>query len=167
MQSREMQAMLIGRLMILLAVANGTPVFGKKLLGNLFAAPLDGGVRFIDRRPLFGTSKTIRGIVLSVLATSLAAPLVGLDWKVGTITASGAMAGDLLSSFVKRRLGLTPSSMAIGLDQIPESLIPLILCRLQLPITVFDVAIGVILFFVGELILSRLLFMAHVREQPF
>ena len=77
------------------------------------------------------------------------------------------MAGDLLSSFVKRRLGLPPSSMAIGLDQIPESLIPLILCRLQLPVTAFDIAAGVTLFFIGELILARLLFMANVREQPF
>jgi CDP-2,3-bis-(O-geranylgeranyl)-sn-glycerol synthase len=162
-----MQAMLIGRLVVLLAMANGAPVLAKKLMGNRFAAPLDGGIRFMDGRPLFGSSKTIRGIVLSVVTTSLAAPLAGLDWKLGALTATGAMAGDLFSSFVKRRLGLPPSSMAIGLDQIPESLIPLILCRLQLPVTAFDIAVGVTLFFIGELILSRLLFMAHVREQPF
>ena len=159
--------MLIGRLVVLLAMANGAPVLAKKLMGNRFAAPLDGGMSFIDGRPLFGTSKTVRGIVLSVLTTSLGAPLVGLDWKLGALTATGAMGGDLFSSFVKRRLGLPPSSMAIGLDQIPESLIPLILCRLQLPVTAFDIAVGVTLFFIGELILSRLLFMAHVREQPF
>jgi CDP-2,3-bis-(O-geranylgeranyl)-sn-glycerol synthase len=162
-----MQAMLIGRLVVLLAMANGAPVLAKKLMGNLFAVPLDGGVAFMDGRPLFGTSKTIRGIVLSVATTSLAAPLAGLDWKLGALTATGAMAGDLFSSFVKRRLDLPPSSMAIGLDQIPESLIPLILCRLQLPVTALDIAVGVTLFFIGELILSRLLFMAHVREQPF
>ena len=159
--------MLIGRLVVLLAMANGAPVLAKKLMGNLFAAPLDCGMPFMDGRPLFGTSKTIRGIVLSVVTTSLGAPLVGLDWKLGALTATGAMVGDLFSSFVKRRLGLPPSSMAIGLDQIPESLIPLILCRLQLSVTAFDIAVGVTLFFIGELILSRLLFMAHVREQPF
>jgi CDP-diglyceride synthetase len=159
--------MLIARLVLLLAIANGAPVLAKKLLGKLCAAPLDGGLSFIDGRPLFGTSKTVRGIVLSVLTTSLCAPLVGLDWKVGAITATGAMAGDLLSSFVKRRLGLPSSSRATGLDQIPESLIPLVLCRLQMPITFFDIAVVVTLFFIGELLLSRLLFMAHVREQPF
>jgi CDP-2,3-bis-(O-geranylgeranyl)-sn-glycerol synthase len=116
-----MQAMLIARLVLLLAIANGAPVLAKKLLGNLCAAPLDGGMSFFDGRPLFGTSKTLRGIVLSVLATPLGAPLVGLDWKVGTMTATGAMAGDLFSSFVKRRLSLPPSSMAIGLDQIPDA----------------------------------------------
>jgi hypothetical protein len=162
-----MQAVLIGRLVVLLAVANGTPVLAKKLIGNLFVAPLDGGTLFTDGRPLLGASKTIRGVVLSILTTSLCAPFLGLDWTLGALTAAGAMAGDLLSSFVKRRLGLPPSSMAIGLDQIPESLIPLLLCRLQLSVTVLDVAVGVIVFFFGELILSRLLFMAHVREQPF
>jgi hypothetical protein len=59
---------------------------------------------------------------------------------------------------VKRRLGMPPSSQAIGLDQIPESLIPLLACRLLLPITAPDVAIATILFFAGELVLSRLLF---------
>ena len=34
------------------------------------------------------------------------------------------MAGDLFSSFVKRRLRLASSSMAIGLDHIPESSFP-------------------------------------------
>jgi hypothetical protein len=37
--------------------------------------------------------------------------------------------GAPLSSFIKRRLALVPSSQAIGLDQIPESLFPLLACR--------------------------------------
>ena len=39
---------------------------------------------------------------------------------IGLLVAATAMAGDLLSSFLKRRLALAPSSQAIGLDQIPE-----------------------------------------------
>jgi hypothetical protein len=78
-----------------------------------------------------------------------------------------AMAGDLFSSFVKRRLGLPPSSMALGLDQIPESLFPLLACRLLLPLTWLDIGVAVVLFFVGELVLSRILFKLHVRDRPY
>ncbi len=162
-----MQAILILQLLILLAVANGTAVIAKKVLGDAFARPLDGGAVFVDGRPLFGPTKTIRGIVLSLLATPLSASLMGLEWKLGALVAIGAMAGDLLSSFVKRRLGLSPSSMAIGLDQIPESLFPLIAARMLIPVTLLDIVVVVAIFFVGELMLSRILFKLRLRDRPY
>ena len=119
-----MQGFLLLQLLILLVVANGTAVVAKKLLGRAFARPLDGGTLFVDGQPIFGPAKTIRGIVASVLATSICAALMGLGWEVGTLIATFAMAGDLFSSFVKRRLHLASSSMAPGLDHIPESSFP-------------------------------------------
>ena len=56
--------LLIIQVLLLLGVANGTPIFARKLFGELFDAPLDGGIKFRDGRPLFGSSKTVRGIVL-------------------------------------------------------------------------------------------------------
>jgi hypothetical protein len=162
-----MQAALIFQLLVLLAVANGTPVAAKFVLGKAFARPLDGGALFVDGRPLFGPSKTIRGIVTSVLATAGAAALIGLGWEVGALIGTVAMASDLCSSFLKRRLGFAPSSMAIGLDQIPESLFPLLACRLLLPLTMLDIGVAAILFFVGELVLSRILFRLHLRDRPY
>ena len=107
-----MHGSLLLQLLILLVVANGTAVVAKKLFGGAFARPLDGGALFVDGQPLFGPSKTIRGIVVSILATSICAVLMGLGWKVGTLIATFAMTGDLFSSFVKRRLHLASSSMA-------------------------------------------------------
>ena len=78
-----------------------------------------------------------------------------------------AMAGDLFSSFVKRRLGLPPSSRALGLDQIPESLLPLLVCRQSLSLTALDIGLAVAIFFVGELGISRLLYKAHLRDEPY
>jgi len=153
--------------LILLTLANGTPVVAKKVFGQSFALPLDAGLTFFDGRPLFGPSKTIRGIVFSVLVTALGAPLIGLDWSVGAIAAAAAMAGDLCSSFVKRRLNFPPSSQALGLDQLPESLLPLLACRAALSLTAVDIALGVGLFFVGELILSWILYRAHLRDEPY
>ncbi|MCJ7787362.1 MAG: CDP-archaeol synthase, partial [Methyloceanibacter sp.] len=115
-----MQPLLILQLLILVAVANGTPILVKRVLGDRLARPLDGGAIFNDGRPWFGPAKTIRGIVLSLLATPLAAVLIGLPWRLAVVIAGAAMAGDLLSSFVKRRMGLAPSSKVTGLDQIPE-----------------------------------------------
>jgi hypothetical protein len=64
-------------------------------------------------------------------------------------------------------MGLAPSSMAIGLDQIPESLFPLLACRLLLPLTMLDIGVAAALFFVGELVLSRILFRLHLRDRPY
>ena len=122
---------------------------------------------FFDGRPLFGPSKTIRGILISVLITTASAPLVGLDLTIGAIVAGAAMAGDLFSSFVKRRLNFPPSSRALGLDQVPESLFPMLACRDALSLTIADIALGVGIFFVGELILSRLLYQVHLRDEPY
>ena len=113
---------LILQLLILLLLANGTPVVAKKILGDRVGYPLDGGVEFVDGRPLFGRSKTIRGVVLAVLVTTAGAPMIGLEWGIGVLVGTFAMASDLASSFLKRRLGLPPSSGASGLDQLPEAL---------------------------------------------
>jgi CDP-diglyceride synthetase len=162
-----MQYLLILQLLVLMTLANGTPIVAKKIFGLRFSFPLDAGTIFVDGRPLFGHSKTIRGIVVSILVTAVSAPLIGLDLTIGAIVAGAAMAGDLFSSFVKRRLNLPPSSQALGLDQVPESLFPMLACRDALSLTIADIALGVGIFFIGELILSRLLFRAHLRDEPY
>jgi CDP-2,3-bis-(O-geranylgeranyl)-sn-glycerol synthase len=155
------------QLLVLLAVANTTPLLAKRALGNRLAWPLDGGLTFFDGRPVFGASKTLRGIVFAVLATAAAGALFGPDWRIGAVAGATAMAGDLSSSFLKRRLALPPSSRATGVDQIPESLLPLLACRAALPLTVADMALVVALFFVGEVLFSRLFFRLGLRDHPY
>ncbi len=138
----QMHTRSILQILVLLTLANGAPVVAKKIFGERFNSPLDGGVAFFDGRPLFGKSKTIRGIVVAVLATAAAAPLIGLSLATGAIVAAAAMAGDLLSSFTKRRLGFKPSSQALGLDQIPESLLPMLAARTMLPLSALDIGPG-------------------------
>jgi predicted CDP-diglyceride synthetase/phosphatidate cytidylyltransferase len=116
------QAVLLAQLLALLGVANGTPVIAAKLLGKDNAQPLDGNAILSDGKPLFGSSKTIRGVALSVALTTIVAPLIGLGWKVGFVVAVGAMIGDLFSSFVKRRLGMSASSKFTGLEALLNSM---------------------------------------------
>jgi hypothetical protein len=161
------QPLLIVKLLALLALANGTPVVANKIFGRRFAHPVDGNADFFDGRPLFGSSKTIRGILIAVLVTAAGAPLIGLKWQIGGLVGSLAMVGDLVSSFVKRRLDLPPSSRATGLDQVPEALFPLLGCRGLLPLTIADIGAAVALFFIGEVVVSRLLYAVRLRDRPY
>lgn len=157
----------IAQAILLLTLANGAPVIAKKVFGSRLAFPLDAGAVFPDGRPLLGSSKTIRGVVAAILVTAGCAPLLGLDAGVGAAVAGVAMAGDLLSSFIKRRLGFPPSSQALGLDQVPESLFPLLACRTLLALSIVDVFIGAVVFLVGELVLSRIMFSLRIRDEPY
>jgi CDP-archaeol synthase len=157
----------IVQLLVLLAIANTVPIAGKRLFGARLAHPIDGGLQFFDGRPLFGPSKTIRGLVSAVLVTSASAPLIGVTWQTGALIGSLAMAGDLVSSFLKRRLKLPSSSKATGLDQVPESLLPALACRGLLALSVLDIAVCVLVFFVGEIVLARLSYWLHFRDRPY
>lgn len=162
-----MQPLLILQLLALLTVANGTPVIAKDILKDWFAVAIDGGAKFVDGRPIFGSSKTFRGVFLSILMASVLGPIIGLGWKIGALVASVAMAGDLFSSFLKRRMNLATGGKATGLDQVPESLFPLLACRSVLRLNALDIVVGTAIFFVGELLLSRLFYHFHLRDRPY
>ena len=162
-----MQLELILKFVILLAVANGAPLLAKKLLGDVLAYPLDGGRTLTDGQPLFGASKTIRGVLVGVIAAMLAAPLLGFALVTGLVVGAAAMAGDLVSSFVKRRMGLAPSARAFGLDHVPESLFPALAAMQVLELTLTDVLVITVLFTLGGQALSLLLFKIRLRDHPY
>jgi CDP-2,3-bis-(O-geranylgeranyl)-sn-glycerol synthase len=162
-----MNPVVVLQLLILLMLANGTPVIAKKMFGDHYSYPLDGNLTFADGRPVFGHSKTIRGVALAVLVTAAGGSLIGVGWRIGILVGSFAMAGDLFSSFCKRRLGLPSSSRASGLDQIPEALLPLLACRDLLALTAAEIVLCVVMFVIGEVVLSRLLYAFRLRDRPY
>lgn len=155
------------KLLFLLLVANGTPIIVGYLLPQRMDYPLDGHLKAFDGRPLLGPSKTVRGILSAVVVTAIAAFALGFTWQSGALVGGLAMCGDLISSFIKRRLGKPSSSMALGLDQVPESLIPLWVCRESFGLSWASVAWMVVAFFILELVLSRILYKLHIRKQPY
>ena len=159
--------LLLAHLLFLLMVANGVPVLAQAIFKQTANRSLDGGKLLADGRPMFGPSKTLRGIALSLAITTLAAIGLALPWYIGALIAIGAMLGDLASSFTKRRMGMASSSQAFGLDQIPESLLPLLLVRPWLSISTIDIVILVVAFLVLELLLSRVLYRLRLRERPY
>ena len=42
----HVQPLVVAQLLVLLGLANGTPVIAKKILGTILARPLDGGMNF-------------------------------------------------------------------------------------------------------------------------
>ena len=156
------------QLLLLLVVANGAPIIAHNLLGDRFNTPADlGAIWKRDGRPIFGPSKTIRGIVAAMLLTPIIAHLIGLGWFVGLFMALYAMLGDLLSSFIKRRANIASSDMALGLDQVPESLLPLLVVMSHVEINLLEVILLVAAFVAIEINLSRLLFQLHIRKRPY
>lgn len=105
-------------------ISNGAPV----LFGG--GAKVDFGKKFFDGKRVFGDSKTIRGLASGIAVGTLAGvvivfslqylPWLSLQEKVvlAFAASAGAMVGDLLGSFVKRRLGLAPGSQYFLLDQL-------------------------------------------------
>lgn len=153
--------------LLLLLVANGTPILVRLALGKRLEQPLDGGWRFFDGRPLFGPSKTIVGLIAALSASISLSVALSIGWMTGLLIGGLAMLGDLLSSFVKRRMGLRSSAMALGLDQVPESLIPLMVCAPVLGLSWTQVLLVTSAFFVLEVILSRIAYHLGIRQQPY
>jgi CDP-2,3-bis-(O-geranylgeranyl)-sn-glycerol synthase len=155
------------KLILLLLVANGAPILARRLFGKHFTWPLDGGYLTKNGRHLLGPSKTLRGILASLLSTAMMAQLIGIHWQWGVMIGAFAMLGDLCASFIKRRLDLAPSSRAVGLDQVPESLIPLIPSAHVFDLSWAMVLILVIAFWILDALLSRLLFQLGIRRRPY
>ena len=153
--------------LVVLTLANGVPVIAKKLLGGWLAWPIDGGWILWDGQPLLGRSKTLRGVLLAIVSSAVGGLLVGLDMETGVRIGFVAMAGDFVSSFLKRRLRLAPSAEAPGLDQVPESLFPFLAVKNLLGLSAWDILVGVGAFWIGELVISRLLYTLHIRDRPY
>lgn len=152
---------------VLLVLANAAPVVASRLLGARLAWPLDGGVHLADGQPLFGASKTLRGLLVAVVAATLGAVVMGLSWYVGALAGFTSMCGDLFSSFIKRRMKLAPSTRATVLDQVPESLLPLLACQPLLGLTALEILAVVLLFLVGDIVFSPLFYRLRIRKRPY
>ncbi len=99
-------------------VANGSPV----IVGR--GTPLDAGKRFIDGRRVLGDGKTVEGTIVAIFYGLTIAITCGVALKdpklvvAGASAVLGAVLGDIIASFVKRRLGLPRGSPVPIMDQL-------------------------------------------------
>ena len=118
-------------------VANSSPV----VLGGV--APIDGGASFIDGKRIFGEGKTwfglFGGLFCGILSSIVLAHILpGTDFDLfggradyyllsGIALSLGALAGDLLGSFIKRRVGARWGESTF-LDQLAFLVLALAFC---------------------------------------
>ena len=148
------------RALLLVCTPSSAAWAASLMLGRRLAAPLDFGRKLPDGKRLFGAHKTWRGLAAGILVCALAAPLVGLEAAIGAAFGMAAMLGDALSSAIKRRLALEPGTEVLGLDQLPEALLPLVLFAEPLRIGAVEIAV-VALAFMGLDLLA-----APLRRRP-
>ncbi|WP_027367984.1 CDP-archaeol synthase [Desulfocurvibacter africanus] len=128
------QLVLGAKSLALLLFVNFVPPALALKLRRRWDRPLDLGRRFMDGRPLLGPHKTVRGLAGSVLGGGLGGLLLGLPLWLGLATGLASMAGDLLTSFIKRRLDKSSGQDVPGLDQFLEGFLAVIVLAHALPL---------------------------------
>ena len=79
--------------------------------------PLDGGEKWLDGKPFLGGHKTLRGCIVGILFGLLIGIFQG-SYVIGFTQGLGAILGDLISSFFKRRWDFAPGEGFPLLDQL-------------------------------------------------
>ncbi|MBS0299959.1 MAG: CDP-archaeol synthase [Proteobacteria bacterium] len=153
------------QLLLLIIIANGAPVLARMIFGNNLDLPVDCGVALPDGNPLFGSAKTWRGIVAALLMTSVAAVLLNYPLIIGFLIASYAVAGDLSSSFIKRRLSMMPSSKAPILDQVPESLLPAFMLMRTFALELPSILLLSFVFLIIDIVMTYMLYHWRVLKK--
>ena len=131
----------------LLIAANAVPVIVGKLAGDRAAQPLDFGRVMPDGERLLGSHKTWRGLISGIAACSLLAAYFGLPVGLGAGFAALSLLADACSSAAKRRMKLKPGSEVLGLDQLAEALVPLLVFARPLELQLSEI-VGVTAGFV-------------------
>lgn len=153
--------------LVMLLATNGAPVLAARLFGSSGDLPLDLGKRLADGYPLFGSSKTWRGLLAALVISCALALLFGYGVWFGLAFGILVMVGDLCSSFVKRRKALEPGARCVGLDQIPESLFPSIFAFVVLGVQWWWAILLSLIFTLVQMLVSRPLYSLHIRKKPY
>jgi CDP-2,3-bis-(O-geranylgeranyl)-sn-glycerol synthase len=118
-------------------IANATPVI---LNGG---GALDRGRNWVDGKPLLGDHKTVWG-TLSGLAAGFLVGFAQRNLVRGVLLAVGAIGGDLIISFFKRRFDLKPGALLPVADQMGFIVFAVILVSFAEPAPTWDRAIGIL-----------------------
>ena len=120
-------------------VANSIPV----LLGG--GPPLDGGKKWNDGRPILGGGKTTRGAIAALASATIIGAIYpflplgsGLVSQmtifIGLLMGIGTVLGDIIGSFLKRRLNIERGAALPLVDQDGFVLVTLLLVHFLIPV---------------------------------
>ena len=156
-------------------IANGIPAFIKKI--KFLDNPIDFNLKFRNK-PLLGKNKTWRGLIIGtscgILVFAFQKYLYQFSYfqnlsfinyfefsiLYGILLSFGALFGDLMGSFVKRRFDIVPGQDFYFLDQVDWIIGMFIFSSLMfipsLSIIIIIIILGIIYHFGGNLVLNFL-----------
>ncbi len=156
-------------------LANMAPVIVKDGFKRL-AIPIDLG------KNIFGKNKTYRGLIFGILFAIIIAYLqfllynIGFFGKLSFIDYSnwflvgfyfgfGALLGDMVESFVKRRLGIGPGERFIPWDQLDFVVGSLILVGILVNITWRKVFFIAVISIIGHILVNHIAYYLKIRNE--
>jgi len=159
--------------------ANMAPVIVKKI--DLFVYPIDFNKR-LNGKPILGKNKTFRGLIFGVIFAVVAAYLQFLlynkgffrnisfisyqNWFLfGFLIGLGALTGDLIKSFIKRRLDMKPGSKFVPFDQTDFVIGALLFIMPILNVTLKILTASLVLSFILHIIVNHLAFYFKIRNE--
>ncbi len=151
-------------------VANASPtVFGG-------GKPLDLGKNFIDGKRIFGDHKTIRGLLAGILCGILTGifllpfvPNASLidNLKRSTLLSIGTHVGDLLGSFIKRRIDIPPGGSFPVIDQIGFLLTALFITIPFYPLPFTHILLLIVLTLVLHPATNLIAYLIGLKDRPY
>lgn len=125
-----------------------------------------------------GTHKTVVGFALGVVAAVIAAGLQAWaalpgqrldygDWPwLGLGFGVGAMGGDCLKSWLKRRRGIAPGARWIPFDQLDFVIGALVVVGPFARLDAFDIALILLVSFAADVVVNRIAYSAGIKASP-
>ncbi len=158
-------------------VANAAPVV---LRGK---TPIDMGQKMKDKNRIFGENKTIKGFLFAIAAGTIVSALTALllpqvfsqlsfneKIALGFLLSLGAMLGDLIGSFVKRRIGMQSGQESPIMDKILFAITALIVAypiyNGKIALGILDATIILILTYFLHIVFNRIAHAAKLKKVP-
>ena len=159
--------------------ANMAPVITKRI--NFLKFPIDFGWQ-LKNKPLFGKNKTFRGFVFGIIFSIAISGLQFFfyssdafrsisffdyqNWILfGFLMGFGALTGDLIKSFFKRRLGIEPGYKFVPFDQADFVIGALLFVTAFYDLTLKIFLTSLILSFILHIIINHLAFYLKIRNE--
>jgi CDP-2,3-bis-(O-geranylgeranyl)-sn-glycerol synthase len=160
--------------------ANMAPVIVKNIFLNL-KRPIDFNKKINDK-PIFGKNKTFRGLIFGIVfaimitgtqsilyRNNIFVDLSVVDYSnwllIGFLMGFGAIFGDLVGSFIKRRLNYASGKSFILLDQLDFVIGALIFVSPLVILELNKIIIILILSFFLDIIVNHFAFYEGIRQE--
>ena len=160
--------------------ANMAPIISKNWL-KFLAKPVDFGIK-VKGKELFGRNKTYRGFIFGVLFAMIVSYMQSLLYRfnffsslsfidysnwgwIGFLLGFGALFGDLIKSFFKRRAGIPSGQPFIPWDQLDFVIGSLVLVSIVTTLNWEKLVYIAIISVIGHIVVNHAAFYLKIRNE--